>query len=297
MNAGIWLKAFRLRTLPLALSCSILGSFLAYAQGNFHWLIFILSSLTILFLQILSNLANDYGDSMHGVDNEKRLGPKRVTQYGMVTRSEMRNMIIVFVMLSLFSGSTLIFIGLHSIGHILVFFVLGLSAIFAAIKYTVGKKPYGYLGLGDLFVFLFFGIIGVAGTYYLHTQTFNLWILFPASTIGLLSSGVLNLNNMRDIENDERSGKMTLVVRLGAKASKSYHALLISLSLLFSMIYTLKYYDSVYQFLYVLTFPLFVLNIRFVLQNTEPVELNNELKKLALSTFAYSVTFGIGMIL
>ncbi len=297
MKISIWLKAFRLRTLPLALSCSILGSFLAYAEGNFRWMIFLFSSFTILFLQILSNLANDYGDTIHGVDNERRVGPERVTQTGLVSKKQMRMMISVFIMLSLLSGSTLIFIGLRDMNHIVFFFFLGFAAIFAAIKYTIGKTPFGYVGLGDLFVFLFFGIVGVAGTYYLHTQTMNFWIFLPASALGMLSSGVLNLNNLRDIENDARTGKKTLVVRLGAQAAKYYHVSLLSLSLLFSLIYTLKYYHSVYQFIYVLTFPLFIYNIHIVLQNTEPFKLNNELKKLAFSTFAFSVTFGIGLIL
>ncbi len=297
MKISIWLKAFRLRTLPLSLSCAILGSFLAYTEGDFNWLIFLFSSITILFLQILSNLANDYGDSVHGADNEKRVGPKRVTQHGMVSKKQMLTMIILFVVLSLLSGSTLILIGLRDIGNILLFFVLGIAAVFAAIKYTMGKNPFGYLGLGDLFVFLFFGFVGVAGTFFLHTHTMNPWILLPASAIGMLSSGVLNLNNMRDIDNDTLSGKKTLVVRIGKKFAKYYHVALISLSMVFSLVYTIRYFNSIYQFLFLLTFPLFILNIRVVLQNTVPMELNNELKKLALSTFAFSITFGIGLIL
>jgi 1,4-dihydroxy-2-naphthoate octaprenyltransferase len=296
---SIWVKAFRLRTLPLALSSAILGSFLAFAQGGFRWYIFVLSILTTLFLQILSNLANDYGDAMHGTDNEKRLGPQRVTQSGLVTKQQMRGMILLFVMLALLSGSLLIFSGLRHIGWktILVFFLLGISAILAAIKYTIGKNPYGYIGLGDLFVFIYFGILGVAGTYYLHVNTFDPWVLLPASAIGLLSSGVLNLNNMRDIENDTRTGKRTLVVHIGTPAAKIYHLVLISLSVVFSLIYTLVLFNSVYQLLFMLTCPLFALNIIVVMKNSDPRELNRELKKLAFSTFAFSVTFGIGLVL
>jgi 1,4-dihydroxy-2-naphthoate polyprenyltransferase len=299
MNIRIWIKAFRLRTLPLALSSAILGSFLAYAQGTFHWKILILATTTTLFLQILSNLANDYGDAMHGIDSIHRLGPGRVTQSGLVTKKQMRFMIALFVTLSLASGSILILSGLHHIGWktILVFFLLGISAIFAAIKYTVGKNPYGYIGFGDIFVFIYFGIVGVAGTYYLHVNTFDPWILLPASAIGLLSSGVLNLNNMRDIENDARSGKRTLVVYIGKQAAKIYHLVLISLSIIFSLVYTFVHFSSFYQFLFILTCPLFVLNVIVVMKNTEPGELNKELKKLALSTFAFSVTFGLGLIL
>jgi 1,4-dihydroxy-2-naphthoate octaprenyltransferase len=299
MNIRIWIKAFRLRTLPLALSSAILGSFLAYAQGTFQWKILLLATTTTLFLQILSNLANDYGDAMHGIDSIHRLGPSRVTQSGLVTKKQMRLVISLFVTLSLASGSLLIFTGLHHIGlkTILVFFLLGVSAIFAAIKYTVGKNPYGYIGLGDIFVFIYFGIVGVAGTYYLHVNTFDPWILLPSSAIGLLSSGVLNLNNMRDIENDARSGKRTLVVYIGKKAAKIYHLVLISLSIVFSLVYTFVHFNSFYQFLFILTCPLFVLNVIVVMKNTEPGELNRELKKLALSTFAFSVTFGLGLIL
>jgi 1,4-dihydroxy-2-naphthoate octaprenyltransferase len=299
MNIRIWIKAFRFRTLPLALSSAILGSFLAYAHGSFHLEILLLAVTTTLFLQILSNLANDYGDAMHGTDNANRLGPQRFTQSGLITKQQMRSMILVFVILSLISGSVLIFAGLRQIGWktILIFFLLGISAIYAAIKYTVGKNPYGYIGFGDIFVFAYFGIIGVVGTYYLHTNTLDPLVFLPASAIGLLSSGVLNLNNMRDIENDSRSGKHTLVVQIGSKAAKIYHLILISLSILFSLIYTLIHFNSFYQFLFILTCPLFALNVIVVMKNTEPGELNKELKKLVFSTFAFSVTFGLGLIL
>jgi 1,4-dihydroxy-2-naphthoate octaprenyltransferase len=299
MNIKIWIKAFRLRTLPLALSSAIMGSFLAFAHGRFRWYVLLLATLTTLFLQILSNLANDYGDAMHGTDNEKRLGPQRITQSGLVTKRQMQIMITIFVLLALASGSLLIFTGLHNIGWktILVFFILGLSAIYAAIKYTIGMNPYGYVGLGDVFVFIYFGIVGVAGTYYLHTNTFDPWVLLPASAIGLLSSGVLNLNNMRDIENDARSGKRTIVVNIGSKAAKIYHLVLITLSITFSLFYTIIKFHSVYQLLFILTCPLFALNVIVVMKNTDPRKLNLELKKLALSTFAYALTFGIGLVI
>jgi 1,4-dihydroxy-2-naphthoate polyprenyltransferase len=299
MKVSIWIKAFRLRTLPLALSSTMLGSFLANAKNRFSWSIFFLATITTLFLQVLSNLANDYGDALHGADNENRIGPARVTQKGLVTRNQMRRMILVFIILSFTSGTFLILTGLHDLGweRILIFFILGLSAIFAAIKYTVGKRPYGYVGLGDIFVFIYFGIAGVAGTYYLHVNSFDPWVLLPASAIGLLSSCVLNLNNMRDIESDSLTGKRTLVVRIGSRTAKIYHVFLLSLSLIFSLIYTIKHYNSLYQFLFVLTFPLFFLNAKVVLLNTRPVELNIELKKLAIITFVFSLTFGIGLIM
>jgi 1,4-dihydroxy-2-naphthoate octaprenyltransferase len=297
MKITIWLKAFRLRTLPLAISCTILGSFLASAQGYFRWIVFILALLTTLFLQILSNLANDFGDSMHGADNEKRVGPDRVTQKGWVSKKQMLFAMTVFALLALTSGSLLILTGLKNPVQIGLFFLLGLASIVAAIKYTAGKKPYGYVGFGDLFVFLFFGIVGVTGTYYLHSHSLDPWIILPASSLGLLSSAVLNLNNMRDIENDTLSGKKTLVVRMGAKAAKIYHAGLISLSLILSIVYTARFFNSAYQLLFLITFPLFFFDVKAVLLNARPSELNAELKKLALSTFAYSFTFGLGFML
>jgi len=298
-NLNIWIRAFRLRTLPLAVSSAIMGSFLAFAHGSFRWNVLLLAILTTLFLQILSNLANDFGDAMHGTDNENRVGPQRILQSGLVPINHMRIMILVFILLALTSGSLLIFTGLQHIGWKtkLFFFILGLSAIYAAIKYTIGKNPYGYIGLGDVFVFIYFGIVGVAGTYYLHVNTFDPWVLLPASAIGLLSAGVLNLNNMRDIENDTKSGKRTLVVHIGSKAAKVYHLVLITLSISFSLFYTIIKFHSPYQFLFILTCPLFALNAFVVINNTDPRELNLELKKLAFSTFAFSLTFGIGLIL
>jgi 1,4-dihydroxy-2-naphthoate octaprenyltransferase len=211
----------------------------------------------------------------------------------------MQIMISIFVMLALASGTLLIFTGLTNFDWktILFFFILGLSAIYAAIKYTIGKNPYGYIGLGDVFVFIYFGIVGVAGTFYLHVNTFDPWVLLPAAAIGLLSSGVLNLNNMRDIENDTLSGKRTLVVHIGSKAAKYYHLVLITLSFVFSLIYTILKFDSIFQLLFILTCPLFALNVIVVMKNTNPVELNLELKKLAFSTFVFSITFGIGLVL
>jgi 1,4-dihydroxy-2-naphthoate octaprenyltransferase len=295
----IWIKAFRLRTLPLAMSATILGSFLAYANGSYKWSVFILGLFTTLFLQILSNLANDYGDALKGTDNENRLGPLRVTQRGLVSKKQMREMIFLFIILSLISGSILIYFGLaenRSLLYIL-FFLLGLSAIYAAIKYTIGKNPYGYAGFGDIMVFIFFGIVGVSGTYFLHSQAFSWSILMPASAIGLFSVGVLNLNNLRDKENDESNGKMTLVVRKGFLWAKRYHLTLLLLGFVLSLIYTILYFRSAYQFLFVLALPLLVSDIKKVMINTVPVELNDELKKLAIATLLFSLSFGIGLIL
>lgn len=295
----IWLKAFRLRTLPLALSATILGSFLGYAENRFKWGVFLFGTLTTLFLQILSNLANDYGDARKGTDNESRLGPLRVTQTGLVTQKQMRLMISIFIILSLLSGSMLIWSGLRDRNLLLygVFFILGFSAIFAAIKYTIGKRPYGYVGFGDIMVFIYFGILGVAGTYFLHTLSFHLSILLPASSIGLLSVGVLNLNNLRDHENDAVNGKNTLVVRMGVPWAKTYHVILLFTAFLLGLTYTIIHYESFLQLMFLLSLPLLASDIKKVVTNTVPVELNAELKKLAVATLLFSLSFGLGLIL
>ena len=296
---AVWIEAFRLRTLPLALSSAILGSFLAYADGKFVLPVFILTLLTTLFLQILSNLANDFGDSMHGTDNKNRLGPERTVQSGKISKKEMKFLIAVFVALSLLTGILLIYIGLRNSKSwlIVLFFLLGVASIAAAIKYTIGKNPYGYSGFGDLFVFIFFGLVGVCGTYFLHTNQFQPVLLLPAASIGFLSAGVLNLNNMRDIENDAASGKKTLVVRMGSEKAKLYHTLLILLSLILSVIFIIQTWKSVYQLMFLLSvFPL-AFHLAQVYINHVPQKLNNQLKILALTTFFFAITFSLGIFL
>jgi 1,4-dihydroxy-2-naphthoate polyprenyltransferase len=300
MNATqIWLSAFRLRTLPLAVSATTLGSLLAHAENRFRWGVFIFGTLTTLFLQILSNLANDYGDARKGTDNEQRLGPLRVTQSGLVSQKQMRWMITVFVLLSLLSGSLLIWSGLRGDNMLLyvLFFLLGLSAIFAAVKYTIGRRPYGYVGFGDIMVFIYFGILGVAGTYFLHTHTLHPTILLPASSVGLFSAGVLNLNNLRDHENDAMNGKHTLVVRMGVRWAKTYHVILLLTALVLALIYTVLHFKSYYQLIFLLPVPLLISDINKVITNTVPIELNRELKRLAVATLLFSLSFGIGLVL
>jgi 1,4-dihydroxy-2-naphthoate octaprenyltransferase len=275
------------------------GSFLAWSFDAFRLIVLLLAMLTTLFLQILSNLANDYGDSENGADNELRVGPERVTQSGKVSKQAIKQMIVIFAVLAFISGSFLIVVGLQHLPlyNTVLFFVLGLSAILASIKYTVGKNPYGYQGFGDVFVYIFFGLVGVCGTFYLHTGFLNPWILLPASSIGLLSSGVLNLNNLRDINSDTATGKKTLVVRIGERAAKLYHVLLLYTAVALSLVYNAVFYKSPFQFLFLLTLPFLLHHIQIVLDNTKPSELNNELKRLALTTFAFAIFFSIGLIL
>ena len=294
----IWLQAFRLRTLPLALANAVMGSFLAKSSGIFRWEVFILAILTIVFLQILSNLANDYGDAVSGKDTEKRVGPPRVTHTGLVSLQAMKRMITIFVTLSFLFGSALIVLALSSLGFkiIALFFALGIAAIWAALKYTVGKNPYGYKGLGDIFVFIFFGPVGVIGTFYLHTLYFDNMVLVPAAVIGLLSTAVLNINNLRDVDSDRETGKRTLAVKHGLLFAQQYHLLLIGASMVLSVAFTLNYYFAPIQWLFLLTIPLFLRNCIKVYKNENAQTMNNELKNLALTTFLFSLLFGIGLI-
>ncbi len=299
MKIKPWIQAFRLRTLPLSLSSIVLGCFLAHFDGRCSSKICILAILTTLFLQILSNLANDYGDSKHGVDNADRKGPERAVQSGAVNPKTMKGVVILFMILSFISGVWLIYEGTKGLNilNVVIFLLLGMGAIAAAVKYTIGEHPYGYAGFGDLFVFLFFGITGVAGTYYLNTHSFNWQILLPASAAGLLSTAVLNLNNMRDRENDKNSGKFTLVVRMGIKKARWYHLFLLFGSVVTGLAYMLLNYHSPFQMLFLLTVPLLWINAAVVFKNTIPEELDPYLKKLAITSLLFSITFGIGLLL
>ncbi|MCF8303078.1 MAG: 1,4-dihydroxy-2-naphthoate polyprenyltransferase [Bacteroidales bacterium] len=299
VGVNTWIVAFRLRTLPLSLSSILLGSLLAYYTGAFSWPVFILAMVTTLSLQILSNLANDYGDSKNGIDNSTRIGPKRAVQSGLVPAGKMKAMVITFILLSLLSGSVLVFIGTSGVNfwYTLLFLALGLIAVASAVKYTVGKNPYGYRGLGDLFVFIFFGLAGVVGTFYLHTNTLPPDILLPATSIGLLSVGVLNLNNMRDQQSDKNSGKRTLVVILGSDKAKIYHIALLAGAIISGMIFSIMHFHTPYQFLYLVTLPFLIMNVREVMHNTIPGELDPELKKLAITTLVFAFTFGIGFLI
>ncbi len=223
----IWLEAARPKTLPLALVSILTGSVLAFASGHFSLVVAIMALVTATLLQILSNLANDYGDAMQGTDNHERIGPQRAMQTGAVTAKQMKQAIGFNIVLTIISGSVLVFYALNSVESILSFLGLGLLAILAAIAYTMGSKPYGYVGLGDLSVFIFFGLLGVSGTYFLHTGHIDSLLVLPSVGCGLLAVAVLNINNMRDIDNDRASGKRTLAVRLGQHKAKQYHFILL----------------------------------------------------------------------
>lgn len=293
----VWIEAFRLRTLPLSLACISMAGFLAAAEHSFDTLLFSLCCLTTIFLQVLSNLANDYGDSQHGADHEGRKGPQRAVQSGAITSTEMRNAVILFAALSLISGISLLWISFGADWQALaLFFGLGLLSIAAAVGYTIGKKPYGYIGLGDISVLVFFGLVGVMGSYYLFTHSLS-WIkILPALSCGLFSIGVLNINNIRDIESDRHAGKFSIPVRVGKELASQYHWLLLGGGMLTALVYSWLHFQSPWQLIYLLTLPLFIRNGLSV-QKKPSEELDPLLKQMALSTLLFVLLFGIGLIL
>jgi 1,4-dihydroxy-2-naphthoate octaprenyltransferase len=294
-QAKNWIEAFRLRTLPLALSSIGLGSFLAAFERKMRWDVLILAAMTTIFLQVLSNLANDYGDFRHGADHAEREGPSRAVQSGAISPNSMKNAIYLFMLLSLVSGIALLFVALEHLDiKFIVLLILGIMAIGAALNYTMGKNPYGYSGFGDMFVIIFFGFIGVVGTYFCHTGHFQPDTLLPAFSCGLLATAVLNVNNIRDIVSDKKAGKMSIPVRIGRANSTLYHWLLMALAIIASLVYVAINYHSPYQFLFLITTPLLIFNGMKVSANQESKKLDPMLKQMAISTLLFIIAFGVG---
>ncbi len=294
-----WVSAFRLRTLPLALASIGMGSFLAAAHGKFNWPVVLLCALTTVLLQVLSNLANDYGDSQHGADSQHREGPARAVQAGVITAAQMKRGMYLTGLLSLLTGIALLYVALGTGGVYLFlgFLGLGLLCIWAAISYTAGGNPYGYAGFGDIAVFVFFGLVGVLGTYFLQTQSFTIDLLWPAASLGFFSTGVLNINNIRDIRSDELAGKRSVPVRLGPRLARIYHWFLLLGGLSAATIYTIQHFQSPWEFLFLLTLPLFFRNGWRVQHLHQSAQLDPYLKQMALSTMLFVLLFGLGQLI
>lgn len=297
-----WISAARLRTLPLSISGIIVGTACAYPyySTHTHFLsIFFFAILTTLLFQILSNFANDYGDGVKGTDNENRIGPQRALQSGLLTKEEMKKGIVITSILSLLSALFLIYLafGRDHFFTSLFFFVLGVSCVAAAIKYTVGQSAYGYKGLGDVFVFIFFGLVSVIGCFYLYGQAFDWWVVLPAIAIGNLSIAVLNINNMRDLDADKMVGKNTLAVKLGRQNAKRYHYFIVIFALLALILYAVKSERGMVYFFFVLGYIPLVKHLFFVKNNIQPKELDSQMKIVALSTFLVSVLFSLALVL
>lgn len=298
-----WVSAFRPRTLFLAVGTTICGTGMAMkvdtlsAVGN-KWspIIFILTTITAILLQLLSNLANDLGDYQQGTDiTGKRVGPMRAVQSGEITPRQMKTAVYITIALSVLAGLSLIYVALQFMEYkyILLFLLLGAAAIYAAIKYTSGKNPYGYKGLGDIFSFLFFGPVPVVGTYFLHTHQVDFMPWLPAIGLGLLSAAVLNINNMRDMENDRESGKITIPIRIGFDNAKVYH-LFLTIGMFACLIgYGILYLSDWAQYLYIIVFVLFVLILKGIFSTKENRLLDPYLKYTSMSTFLLSLVFSI----
>lgn len=295
MNA--WLSAIRLRTLPLALSSIGMGGFLAAAAGKFNFQIFFFCCLTTVFLQILSNLANDYGDSVHGADSNNRVGPQRAVQSGTISLANMKIAVFITSLFSFAAGFILLWLSLDwTKKEFMAFLGLGILCIAAAIGYTVGKKPYGYAGLGDLSVLIFFGLVGVMGSYYLMTKSIEWSLSLPALSCGLFSVAVLNINNIRDIESDVAAGKYSVPVRIGKEKAVIYHSVLLFAALLSSSIYVVINYHSAWQLLFLAIFPLLI-KINSAVRIESSDKLDPWLKRMALTTLLFVILFGLGLIL
>jgi 1,4-dihydroxy-2-naphthoate octaprenyltransferase len=293
-----WIQAARLRTLPLSVSGIIVGSFYAMSQSMFNWKIVIFALSTTLGLQILSNFANDYGDGIKGTDNEDRVGPKRAIQSGVITPAAMKRALVITSILTLISAILLIYVAFkdHNLGFSLFYLGLGILAIASAIRYTVGNSAYGYRGYGDLFVFLFFGLVSTLGIYFMFAKEMDWFLLLPATAIGFLSVAVLNLNNMRDEASDRKSNKNTLVVKMGGEKAKVYHYFLVISAMILVLEFSYFKDFNIDQYIYVLAYIPLIKHLTTVYKNKIPKELDPELKKVALSTFALSVLLSLSLI-
>lgn len=291
-----WISALRPRTLFLAVATTICGSGIAYTTGNFSISVFILTALTATILQLLSNMANDLGDYQQGTDiTGERVGPQRTVQSGAITPSQMKKGIAVAIVIAVIVGLLLIYEAskFMSIYTILIFLFLGGASIVAAIKYTAGKNPYGYKGLGDLFSFIFFGLVSIVGTYFLHTHSLDFKPCLPAIGLGLFTVAVLNINNMRDMENDLKSGKITIAGKLGIKNAKRYHAFLTFGGIACFIIYSMLYSTEWYQYLYIITFGLLLKILSDIFRTKDNRLLDPYLKYTSMSSFILAVAFAI----
>ena len=293
-NVKIWIRAARLRTLPLSVAGIISGNALCLSNREFSWILFSLMMLSAMLFQVLSNFANDYGDGIKGTDNAQRIGPERVFQAGLLSRDSLKKGIQFTAGLAFLVAITLIFLALggNSWQYIFLFVVLSVASIWAAVKYTIGNNAYGYYGWGDIFVFLFFGGLSVLGSFFLQKNSLSIDAVLLVFVIGNLSVAVLNLNNMRDIESDKVAGKRTVAVILGVKNAKRYHIFLIMGALLGFFIFLYKKQPLNFGLPLLSCIPL-VFHLKRVINNTKPKDLDPELKIVALSTFAISFSLFI----
>ncbi|ARD63281.1 1,4-dihydroxy-2-naphthoate polyprenyltransferase [Kosakonia radicincitans DSM 16656] len=291
-----WLESLRPKTLPLAFAAIVVGTVLAWWQGYFDPLVAVLALITAGLLQILSNLANDYGDAVKGSDKPDRIGPLRGMQKGAISLAQMKRALIIVIVLSCISGLLLVTAATQTLADFIGFLVLGGLSIIAAITYTIGKRPYGYLGLGDISVLIFFGWLSVMGSWYLQTHMLIPAVILPATACGLLATAVLNINNLRDIDSDRENGKNTLVVRLGPINARRYHASLLIGALLCLALFNLLSLHSLWGWLFLLAAPLLIKQARFVLRERDPRAMPPMLERTVKGALLTNLLFVIGII-
>ena len=302
-----WIEAARVRTLPLSVSGILVGSFYALSKPTesvltptqvFSWKIFGLLMLTTVGLQVLSNFANDYGDGVKGTDNDDRIGPKRALQSGVISPAAMKRAIIITAFLTFISAVLLIYtaFGLEYLYYSIFFLLLGIIAIASAIRYTVGRSAYGYKGYGDIFVFVFFGLVSTYGSYFMFSKVIDLYLLLPAIAIGFLSVGVLNLNNMRDEFSDKKAGKNTIVVKIGGAKAKQYHYFLVITAMILLLVFGILQHFAIDQYIYLIVFLPLISHLLRVKRTVNPADLDPELKRLAISTFMVSLLLSLCLI-
>ena len=294
-----WISAARLRTLPLALAGMIIGNVLAYDDAHFSWPVALLSLLTAVLLQVLSNYANDLGDTENGADNELRVGPQRAVQSGKISIQQMKVAVILFAATSFLSGCLLLWVAREaiSIEVVLSILVAGLLSILAAYTYTASKNPYGYRALGDLAVFLFFGLLAVLGSYVLQTGTLKMDVWAFGAGMGCLSTAVLNLNNMRDLKSDAAANKMTVALLLGLSKAKVYHYSLCLMGVLFFGIFSSFRFETLSQYVFLTPLVLVLGHCIKVNRRSTFEEFNPLLKELSLSSALIALSLGIGFLL
>lgn len=289
----------RLRTLLLSLAGVMCGAFVALEEGSFSWPVLVFLILTTASLQILSNMSNELGDFLSGTDGDGRLGPNYSLSEGQVNLRDYRRVIVLFGLLSVLFGSLLTYFVFGTLFSwpALSMLLLGAAAIWAAVRYTLGNKPYGYRGFGDIAVFVFFGLVAVMGGYFVMTRSFSQWtILLPGMAYGFFSVGVLNVNNIRDRETDVAT-RVTVPIKIGVSNAKIYHVVLIVSGWLCMLLFSfLAFPFSGWHFLYLLALPLFVKHVRGVWRLSDS-QLDPMLPLLVVSSFVMSVLFGVGLMI
>lgn len=292
----IWIEAARLRTLPLSVSGIIVGCSMAFAEGCSNWHLFSMLMATTVLLQILGNFANDLGDFQHGTDNENRVGPQRTLQSGGLTVVEMKVGIVITALLAFVCGFSMLMMSFNFELYFWLFVALGVAAIVAAMRYTMGRNPFGYRGLGDLMVLIFFGLATVSGSYFIVTHQISINVVMMSFAIGFMSVGVLNVNNLRDSASDSQSGKMTIIVKFGTRFGQIYH-LVLCLSAMALIIISLLNGSGVLALLWVIVpMALLLAHARRVFSATDVKTLDPELKKLSLTTLLMSVLYAAAVL-